>query len=225
MSRLPKCVISSVFNLKYQYSYFPSHFGFLEVSVQLFFLPFLFLVFVVFLFDLIFSLLLVAFFALFNIFIESLYWCTKSILNSGNSTSSFFSWNIESMSSLVCKVLCIAINFLVLWLICSSLVHLKNRPDYLTRSTAQVFNLLIRFLQLSLVSTSFPDLRYCFLISLIVFTSSIPRYKLFSCSPRVFMLSWFGSSIPSGVSLFLLFIVSTAYLKRQIQFLYPDNLL
>ena len=50
-----------------------------------------------------------------------------------------------SMSSLRCKALCMVINFLVVWSICLSLVHFKNNPEYLTRRTALVFILLIRY--------------------------------------------------------------------------------
>ena len=55
------------------------------------------------------------------------------------------------------------ITFHVLWFICLSfsLVHFKNGPEYLTRSTAQVFIPLIRFLQHSFVSSSFLDLLRC----------------------------------------------------------------
>ena len=69
------------------------------------------------------------------------------------------------MSSLECEVLCIAINFPVLWSLCLSfsLVHFKNCSDYLTRNTVQVFILLIKFLQQILVSRSFLIfLRYFF---------------------------------------------------------------
>ena len=47
--------------------------------------------------------------------------------------------------------------FLVLWSICWSLplAHFKNSPKYLTKETAQVFILLMRFLPHSLASSSF----------------------------------------------------------------------
>ena len=70
-----------------------------------------------------------------------------------------------STSSLGCNALCMVISFLVPWSIClsSSLVHLRKGPEYLTRSTAQVFIPLIRFLQLSFVLSSFLVLlRYYF---------------------------------------------------------------
>ena len=46
-----------------------------------------------------------------------------------------------STSSLRCNTLCMVISFLVLWSIClsSSLAHLRKDPEYLTRSTAQVY--------------------------------------------------------------------------------------
>ena len=63
-----------------------------------------------------------------------------------------------STSSLGCNVLCLVISFLVLSSIClsSSLVHLRKDPEYLTRSTAQVFIPLI---------SSFLFLRYSFCFS------------------------------------------------------------
>ena len=60
-------------------------------------------------------------------------------------------------------------NFLVFWSICwsSSLVHIKNDPEYLTSETAQLFILLMRFLPSSLVLSSFPVLlKYSFLFFL-----------------------------------------------------------
>ena len=70
---------------------------------------------------------------------------------------SFLGTNSRSTSSLGCNALCMVISFLVLWSICqsSSVVHLRKGPEYLTRSTAQVFIPLIRFLLLSFVSSSF----------------------------------------------------------------------
>ena len=55
------------------------------------------------------------------------------------------------------KALCIVMSFLGLWSICwsSSLVHFKNGPESLTRWTAQVFMLLMRFLLWSFISRSF----------------------------------------------------------------------
>ena len=87
------------------------------------------------------------------------------------SSSSFFFLDTYSLSmpSLRCKALCIIIKFLVLWSIyqSSSLVHLKNSPDYLTRRTALVLISLVRFLLQSLVLRSFLiHLRYSFVIFL-----------------------------------------------------------
>ena len=68
--------------------------------------------------------------------------------------------------SLGCNALYTVISFLVIWPIClsSSLIHFKNGPEYLMRSTAQVFIPLIRFLLDSFVSSSFLVLqRYSFL--------------------------------------------------------------
>ena len=74
-----------------------------------------------------------------------------------------------STSSLGCCTLCMVISFLVLWSIClsSPLVHFIKGLEYLTRGTTQVFILLIRFRQLSFVSSSFLVLiRYSFWICL-----------------------------------------------------------
>ena len=88
-------------------------------------------------------------------------------------------------SSLGCYAFCMIISFLVLWSIClcSSLVHFKKSPEYLTRGTAQVFIPLIRFLLDSFVSSSLLVLlRNSFLIfsfistCLMVSASKIPKY-------------------------------------------------
>ena len=69
---------------------------------------------------------------------------------------SFFNTYSLSTSSLWCNALCMVINFPVLWSIClsSSLVHLRKGTEYLTRSTAQVFILLMRLLLVSFVLSS-----------------------------------------------------------------------
>ena len=88
-----------------------------------------------------------------------------------------------STSSLGCNALCMVISFLVLLSICSSLVHLRKGPEYLTRGTAQVFIPLMRFLLESFVSSSFRVLlRYSFRIVSFIFTclmvsaSKMPKY-------------------------------------------------
>ena len=105
----------------------------------------------------------------FYVVFESLYRCINAIFNASKSSSPFF-FDTYSLSttSLWCKALCMVFSFLVLWSICwsSSLVQFKNGPKCLTRRTAQVFILFIRFLPYSLVSSSFLILqRYSFLIS------------------------------------------------------------
>ena len=66
-------------------------------------------------------------------------------------------YDYMSTSSVGCNALGVFISFLVLWSIClsSTLVHFKKGPEYLTRSIARVFILLIRFLLDSFVSSSF----------------------------------------------------------------------
>ena len=137
------CRISLVCRLKYPYSCFSSLFP-CYCSINLY----------------VSSDVIITFHFLFS------HWCIRTIFNAGESSSSFFPWHIESMSSLGCKALCIVICFLVLWFIywSSSLVHFKNGPEYLTKDTVQVFIPLMKFLPRSLVSETFLDLlRYLFL--------------------------------------------------------------
>ena len=72
------------------------------------------------------------FFCFLNIIFDSAYRCMYTIFNVGNSLYSYFSW-LQS----------------------SFLVHLNNGPQYLSRKTAQVFILLMRFLRQGLVSRIF----------------------------------------------------------------------
>ena len=79
--------------------------------------------------------------------------------------TSFLETYSLSMSSLGCSALCIIISFLVFLSIClsSSVVHFRKGPRYLTSGAGQVFIPLIRFLQVSFVSSSFLVLlRYSF---------------------------------------------------------------
>ena len=113
----------------------------------------------------------------------------------------------KSLSSLGCKVLCIVINFLVLFSISLSfLVHFKNGLVHITRGTAQVFISLMRFLLQSIVLRRFFRsfevlLSYISFISacLIVSASDISESLSFSFSPSVLILFRFGSSIPSHI--------------------------
>ena len=89
-------------------------------------------------------------------------------------------------------------------------------PRILQGGTAQVSIFFIRFLQNSLVSCSFLVLlRYYFLFfyfistCLMVSPSNIPTYLCVSFSPSFLIFSWFGSSIPSVMSCFPFFIIST----------------
>ena len=82
----------------------------------------------------------------------------------------FFDTYSLSTSSLGCNALCMVISFLVRLCIClsSSLVHFRKGPEYLTRSTAQLFTPLIRFLLESFVSSSFLVLfEFCFSFRLV----------------------------------------------------------
>ena len=125
-----------------------------------------------------------------------------------------------STSSLGCNVLCMVISFLVLWsvYVSSSLVHLKNAPEYLTGGTVQVFIPLIKFLLHSFVLSSFLLLlRYSFLIFsfisifFMVLASKMPKYLWVSFSQNILILSWFGNSIQSVRCRLPLFIISLAH--------------
>ena len=107
-----------------------------------------------------------------------------SMLASPFSRSFLDTYNLSTLS-LRCNALCMVISLLVLWSIClsSSLVHFKNGPEYLTRSSAKVFISLIRFLLYILISSIFLALlRYPFLIFSCISTclmgsvSNIPKY-------------------------------------------------
>ena len=97
--------------------------------------------------------------------LEFLYRCIDDILNSGESSSSFFNTHSLSTSSLECKVLWMVLSFLLLWSICliSPLVHFKNSPEYVTKMIVQAF-ISLRFLLYSLVSRNVILLRYSLLI-------------------------------------------------------------
>ena len=89
-----------------------------------------------------FWLLLTVFLCSFYVVFELSYWCVDAIFNAD-----------ESMG---CKALRIVMSFLVLRSICwSYLIHFKNGSKYLTRGRAQVFISLMRFLQYSLILSSF----------------------------------------------------------------------
>ena len=98
-------------------------------------------------------------------------------------------------SSLRWKALCIVISFVVLWSIClsSSLVHFKNCPEYLTRVTAQVFILLMKFLPYSFVSSCFLVLlgyTFFFFQSPLVWWCPLPKFPSIFKFPFL-QTSWF----------------------------------
>ena len=53
-------------------------------------------------------------------------------------------------------------------------------------------------------------------------TSNIPKYFIFSFSPSVFILSWFRISIPSVIYPFPLVIISMTHFSMAIPFFYRD---
>ena len=106
---------------------------------------------------------------------------------------SFLGTYILSMSTR-CKALCIVINFLIFWAI-SSLVHLKNGPNYLTLGTSKVFSLwrdscFEKFF--SFVWDTFFFLVFSFIPTfLMVFASNDPKFSSFSFSPSVLNFFFF----------------------------------
>ena len=90
----------------------------------------------------------------FYVVFEFLYQYIDVIFNTGESSSSFFSWHIYSMSSLGCKALWIDMNFLVLWSIC-----LSSPFAYFKKNSLDVYYFWWDFCDYSLVSSSFLVLR------------------------------------------------------------------
>ena len=120
------------------------------------------------------------------------------------------------MSSLACKLLCIVINFLVLWSIrwSSSFIHCKNGPEYLRRGTARVFIPLMWFLIYSLVLSSFLFSWDTLFKNLFFYLHLLDGIRFQYSQVLVsFLLSkrsdffGFDSSIPSVICRFPLFII------------------
>ena len=99
------------------------------------------------------------------------------------------SFHSLSTSSLGCNAECMVISFLLNWSIClsSSLVHFKKSPEYLTRTTVQLFILLINFCYIvlsrvafwfswNILSHFFSFLSTCLMVS----ASMLPKYLLVS---------------------------------------------
>ena len=155
-------------------------------------------------------LLLLIFLCFFNKVFQSLY-CIAPMQSSmlANPLPLFFS--SLSVSSFRCKALCI--NFLVLWSIClsSSIVHLKNGSEYLTRRTAQAFFPLMRFLLQSLVSWRFfICLRYTFLFFSFISTCLMILLLLLFYTLQIFHTSFNKSvtaSLLSSSKLFKVFLL------------------
>ena len=89
-----------------------------------------------------------SFFIVFNVLLESLYWCSYTIFNACESSSFFFSCLIVCLYNLSVLRPCVVTNFLDLWFIwlSSSLVYFKNGPEYLIRpGWGQLFSHLMWF--------------------------------------------------------------------------------
>ena len=141
--RIFSCDMSLISRLKRPHTCFSSYFCFLVISL-------LFVLWSL-------GLLLVAVISLLPRFsIESSSRCidtsTLSSMLSSPLPPSFL-----DTSSLGCNASCMVISFYLRWSIClcSSLVHFKNRPEYLTRETAEIFIPIIRFLICNFVTSSF----------------------------------------------------------------------
>ena len=139
------------------------------------------------------------------------------MFNVGESSSSYFSWHIQPVYAISgMKGLMNQQEF------SCSLVHFlkfffKNGPKYHTRRTAQVFIHLMRFLQYSLVWSSFLVLqRYSFLNFFLSYL--LVRWSLLPIFPSTcnflflrVIFSWFWNSIPYVICRFLLLIISMAH--------------
>ena len=143
----------------------------LEISVQLFFFPFLVFRFCSYTVCSYVPIVVTGccnhpFFVLLMVFFEFLNWwhpTQSSILTSPLPPSFLYTL---TMSSLRCKTLCFLINLIVLWPIdqSSSFIHFKNDIQHLTMKTTWIFVSLVRFLLQTLVSIdSLVLLRYSFL--------------------------------------------------------------
>ena len=133
-------------------------------------------------------------------------------------------WHNLSVPSLSFKVFYAVVSFLALWsrFLTFYIVQFRKDPKYLTKVATQVFIRLIEFLLQPLISCNFPlFLWFFFLIFSFCLLEGICLYYFqvfvvfFFCSSCVVLLSWSGSSVPSGAYLFSLFIISIARLSFQ----------
>ena len=130
---------------------------------------------------------------------------------------SFLDINIQSISSLGYKALCIVIYFLIPWSIClsSSLAYFKNGPEYVTKGTAQVFIcLMVLLLQTCRFAKFFiypsEGLFYYFYLISACLWQPLPVF-LNSCNFPFFKAFWvFLDLVALLFTLFLFFIISIA---------------
>ena len=133
------------------------------------------------------------------------------------------------MSSLKCQVLCIVINFLVMWSIClsSSLDHFKNGPNNLKRTTVRVFIPFRRFFYAEFVSRSFlVRPRYFFLVVSFISTYLLCLLPIFRSSCKFHFSERFDSFLIWQFYSFRYLSFSTFHYKHtpvlcQISSLYP----
>ena len=114
----------------------------------------------------------------------------------------FFSWYIESISSLECKALFVVLISFVLCSIdmCSFLVHFKKELRLTYKGHYSCIILLMRFLLMCLVSRSFLVLLFSFLIffflsSLLTWWGQLLIFLGISLSSSFLTISGLGSSV------------------------------
>ena len=152
--------------------------------------------------------------ALVYVIFESFYRCINTILNACESSSTFLTLSLSTLS-LGCMALCIVMNVLffgpfvevLLWSI------LRMVPSILWDvGTAQIFIPLMRFLLCSLVSSCFLVLqKYSFYFSSLVWCPPLPIFPSICKIPffkHSVFFSWYGSSTPFVICCFLLIIIS-----------------
>ena len=135
----------------------------------------------------------------------------------------------RSMSSLECKAFASTLIFFVPWSIniIHSLLHFKNRSEYLTGGTAQAFILFIRFLLYNLIFRSFLVLlRYSFfffffLSSSFVWLSQLPTFPSIFSEHFYFSLDLTVPFLPSNV-IFRFLLLAWRIFLCQIPSLCPD---
>ena len=152
----------------------------LEISIPLFFFPFLFSSYCcsvgLCLICVVSGRCNLPFFVFSYVVFELFYWCIDAIFSVGESSSSFFSWHIQPMSSLGCKTLSIVMSFLVLWSILRMVPSSLQRRQLRSLLLGRVFCDIACF---RVVFSFFWDILFLFFFHLRLFNgfvSNIPMY-------------------------------------------------